>query len=123
MMITVKYPTPTASFAEQQDTFVSSFEQINGNVVYIDCCGNGLTSLPENFGDLFPNLIHFDCSQNELSRLPLSLLKCTKLEHINYDKHKIEQIPLQLLLFINRINNPREPPRIEFNFKKGISQG
>lgn len=117
MLITVRYPTPSASFAEQQDTIVSSFEQIDSNVIYIDCSGNGLSSLPENFGDLFPNLIHFDCSQNELSCLPLSLIKCCNLKYINYSENKIDKLPFQMERFIKRINNPRETPNIQFDIK------
>jgi hypothetical protein len=64
MRIKVKY-------SNDGDTItVSSFEEIEDRVVYVNCGWNNLESLPENIGENWTNLTHFNCSYNQLTLLP-----------------------------------------------------
>jgi Leucine-rich repeat (LRR) protein len=74
------------------------------NLTNFYCGYNYLTSLPENIGDNWTNLTHFYCNINQLISLPLSLMNCRNLTYINYGNNEIDNLPIQLMRFINRIN-------------------
>jgi hypothetical protein len=122
MRIYVKYSI------DDDTIIVSSFEEIEDHVVYVDCSHNQLKSLPENIssnwtnltyfycrnnqlkflpeniGENWANLTHFYCGRNQLTSLPLSLMNCRNLRYIDYSNNEIDDLPIQLMRFINRIN-------------------
>jgi Leucine-rich repeat (LRR) protein len=69
------------------------------NLQELYCYNNQLTTL----GHLnLPNLQILYCSDNNLSILPLSLMN-TRLNYIDYENNEIDNLPLPLIRFINRI--------------------
>ena len=71
------------------------------NLLYLDCHYNKLTTL----GELnLHNLQELYCHYNELTTLPLWLMN-TRLNYIEYENNEIDNLPIQLLRFINRIRN------------------
>jgi Leucine-rich repeat (LRR) protein len=74
------------------------------NLRSFNCYNNQLKSLPENIGETWTNLTLFNCRDNQLTSLPLSLMNCHNLGYINYDNNEIDNLPIQLLRFINRID-------------------
>jgi Leucine-rich repeat (LRR) protein len=69
------------------------------NLQILACSYNKLTTL----GELnLPNLQRLYCSNNQLTTLPLSLMN-TRLNYINYYDNEIDNLPLPLIRFINRI--------------------
>jgi Leucine-rich repeat (LRR) protein len=69
------------------------------NLLQLNCNYNQLTTL----GELnFPNLQILSCAYNNLSILPLWLMN-TRLNYINYNDNEIDNLPLPLIRFINRI--------------------
>jgi Leucine-rich repeat (LRR) protein len=70
------------------------------NLQELYCINNKLTTL----GELnLPNLQKLDCIGNELTTLPLWLMN-TRLNYINYENNEIDNLPIQLIRFINRIH-------------------
>jgi hypothetical protein len=69
------------------------------NLQQLYCYNNQLTTL----GQLnFPNLQTLNCINNNLTTLPLWLMN-TRLNYINYANNAIDNLPLTLIRFINRI--------------------
>jgi hypothetical protein len=76
---------------------VSSFEEIEKNVVYVDCSKNYLTSLPKNIGDDWHNLTYFDCSDNQLYSLPKNIGKnWLKLIQFNCSNNQLYSLPMNI---------------------------
>mgnify|MGYP006427722019 CR=1 FL=1 len=65
------------------------------------CNDNNLSSLPEHLN--LPLLQTLSCHHNNLSSLPLSLINCRNLRKIKYEDNPIDNLPLQLTRFINRL--------------------
>jgi Leucine-rich repeat (LRR) protein len=65
------------------------------------CNYNQLTSLKSI--KKLTQLNELDCDNNQLTSLPLSLMNCRNLRSIYYENNNIEDLPLPLLRFINRI--------------------
>jgi Leucine-rich repeat (LRR) protein len=90
------------------DNFLTSLPENIGfnwsNLTDFDCSENLLNLLPKNIGENWTNLTHFECCYNFLTSLPLSLMNCRNLRNINYDGNEIDNLPIQLMRFINRIN-------------------
>ena len=98
MKIQIKY------LDDEKKYNINSFDEINNNIIYLDCnsnnlnslpdhlnllnlqnfsCdNNNLTSLPENISEILPNLQYLNCSNNNLTILPddMSLLNLQKLD-------------------------------------------
>jgi Leucine-rich repeat (LRR) protein len=69
------------------------------NLQQLDCVNNKLTTL----GELnLPNLQELYCYNNQLITLPLWLIN-TRLNYIDYENNAIDNLPLTLIRFINRI--------------------
>jgi hypothetical protein len=73
------------------------------NLESLRCSYNNLTSLPENMN--FPNLESLNCSSNNLTSLPLCIMRLNYLTLFKYENNEIDNLPIQLLRFINRLNN------------------
>jgi len=73
------------------------------NLKSFHCYHNNLTSLPENMN--FPNLQKFYCNHNNLRTLPLCIMNIRGLRKICYSNNAIDDLPIQLFRFINRLNN------------------
>jgi Leucine-rich repeat (LRR) protein len=65
------------------------------------CNNNQLTSL-ESIKHL-TQLQELECGNNQLTSLPLEIINLRNLTYINYDNNPIDNIPIQLLRFIDRI--------------------
>jgi hypothetical protein len=82
---------------------LTSLEQLKNltQLQYLNCNINKLISLKgiENLTQLH----YLECSYNKLSSLPLSLMNCRNLTYIYLNGNNIEDLPLPLLRFINRI--------------------
>jgi hypothetical protein len=91
MRIKVKY-------SNDGDTIiVSSFEEIEDHVVYVDCSDNQLISLPENIGENWTNLTHFDCSGNQLKSLPKNIgSNWTNLTHFSCCYNELKSLPINI---------------------------
>jgi Leucine-rich repeat (LRR) protein len=109
-----------------RDNILSSFKSIKNliQLQILDCSNNKINSLKgiENLIQLkklycndnkltslqgIENLTQLQvlyCNYNQLTSLPLSLMNCRDLRIINYSNNEIDNLPLQLLRFINRIN-------------------
>jgi Leucine-rich repeat (LRR) protein len=73
---------------------VSSFEEIEDRVVYVDCGWNNLESLPENIGSNWTNLTHFNCSYNQLESLPENIgVNWTNLTHFYCWGNQLTSLP------------------------------
>jgi hypothetical protein len=73
---------------------VSSFEEIEDHVVYVDCSWNQLKSLPENIGSNWTNLTHFDCWGNHLISLPENIgSNWTNLTHFYCNNNQLKLLP------------------------------
>jgi Leucine-rich repeat (LRR) protein len=73
---------------------VSSFEEIEDHVVYVDCSWNQLKSLPKNIGCNWTNLTHFDCYSNQLTSLPENIGETwTNLMIFNCGNNQLISIP------------------------------
>jgi Leucine-rich repeat (LRR) protein len=73
---------------------VSSFEEIEDHVVYVDCSDNQLISLPENIGENWTNLTHFYCYVNHLNSLPENIGdNWTNLIHFNCCSNLLRSLP------------------------------
>ena len=80
-------------------TTLGKLNLLNLQILY--CYRNKLTTL----GKLnLPNLQKLYCYNNELTTLPLWLMN-TRLNYIRYENNEIDNLPIQLLRFINRIRN------------------
>jgi hypothetical protein len=88
MQIHVKY-------SNDGDTItVSSFDEIEDNVVYVDCSDNQLTSLPENIGENWPNLTIFSCGYNQLESLPENIGEnWTNLNYFYCNNNQLKLLP------------------------------
>jgi hypothetical protein len=88
MRIYVKYSI------DDDTIIVSSFEEIEDHVVYIDCSHNKLKSLPENIGKNWTNVNHFSCSNNQLTSLPENIGdNWTNLTHFNCSLNQLKILP------------------------------
>jgi hypothetical protein len=88
MRIYVKYSI------DDDTIIVSSFEEIEDHVVYVDCSDNQLISLPKNIGSNWTNLTHFYCSYNQLESLPENIGEnWTNLIHFNCLSNQLVSLP------------------------------
>jgi Leucine-rich repeat (LRR) protein len=77
------------------------------NLTHFRCSVNHLISLPKNIGSNWANLTDFSCRNNHLKSLPLSLMNCRNLRWFHYSDNEIDNLPIQLMRFINRIRQTR----------------
>jgi hypothetical protein len=88
MRIYVKYSI------DDDTIIVSSFEEIEDHVVYVDCSDNQLKSLPENIGSNWTNLTYFYCSYNNLNSLPENIgVNWTNLTYFYCSYNNLNSLP------------------------------